>query len=78
MLAWDGDTLVIVEVRARRSGSLVDPLSSVTPSKQRRLRRALGRCMADRGARDGRIDVAAVVDGRLAAYVRNAVDFTET
>jgi hypothetical protein len=34
--------------------------------------------MVDRGARDGRIDVAAVVGGALVEYLPNAVDYTET
>lgn len=78
LLAWDGATLVVVEVRSRRAGAMVDPLSSVSRAKQRRLRVALARCMVERGARDGRIDVAAVVGGALVAYLPNAVDYTET
>lgn len=77
LLAWEGATLVVVEVRSRRAGSMVDALSSVSAAKQRNLRRALARCMVDRGARDGRIDVAAVVDGALAEYLAGAVDFSE-
>ena len=78
LLAWEGATLVVVEVRSRRAGAMVDPLSSVSRTKQRRLRIALARCMVDRGARDGRIDVAAVVGGALVEYIPNAVDYTET
>ena len=78
LLAWDGATLVVVEVRSRRAGAMVDPLSSVSRAKQRRLRTALARCMVDHGARDGRIDVAAVVGGALMEYLPNAVDYTET
>ena len=78
LLGWDGATLVVVEVRSRRAGAMVDPLSSVSRAKQRRLRNALARCMADHGARDGRIDVASVVGGALVDYLPNAVDYTET
>ena len=78
ILAWEGATLVVVEVRSRRAGAMVDPLSSLSRAKQRRLRNALARCMADHGARDGRIDVAAVVGGALVEYLPNAVDYTET
>lgn len=65
-------------MRSRRAGAMVDPLSSVSRAKQRRLRQALARCMVDHGARDGRIDVAAVVGGALVDYLPNAVDYTET
>lgn len=77
VLAWEGATLVVVEVRSRRAGAMVDALASVSPTKQRRLRTALAYCMAERGARDGRIDVAAVVDGALTEYLAGAVDFSE-
>jgi putative endonuclease len=78
ILAWEGATLVVVEVRSRRAGAMVDPLSSVSRAKQRRLRNALARCMVDHRARDGRIDVASVVGGALVDYVPNAIDYTET
>ena len=77
ILAWEGATLVVVEVRSRRAGAMVDPLSSVSRAKQRRLRIALARCMVDRGARDGRIDVAAVVGDVLVEDIPNAIDYTE-
>jgi len=77
ILAWEGATLVVVEVRSRRAGAMVDALTSVSRTKQRRLRTALARSMVDRGARDGRIDVAAVVDGVLVEYLAGAVDFSE-
>ena len=34
--------------------------------------------MVDHGARDGRIDVAAVIGDVLVEYLPNAVDYTET
>ena len=40
LVCTDGDTLVIVEVRARRSGGLVSALASVDVFKQRRIVRA--------------------------------------
>jgi putative endonuclease len=78
LLAWEGATLVVIEVRSRRAGAMVDPLSSVSRAKQRHLRTALARCMVDHHARDGRIDVAAVVGGTLVDYIPNAIDYTET
>jgi len=38
LIAWDGDTLVFVEVKARRSGDCGTPEEAVSPAKQRKLR----------------------------------------
>ncbi|MFZ5870980.1 MAG: YraN family protein [Actinomycetota bacterium] len=64
VVAVDGDCLVAVEVRTRRSTAAGHPLESVTPLKVARLRRLLGRWLdAHPGGRwaDVRIDVVAVL-----------------
>lgn len=38
LIAADGDTLVIVEVKTRASRTYTDPLAAVTPQKLRRMR----------------------------------------
>lgn len=76
LVALDGATLVCVEVRQRRKGAMVSALASVTPAKQRRMRRAALRLAAEREARELRVDVAAVTDGEV-DLVENAVDFSE-
>jgi putative endonuclease len=63
-----GDVLVFCEVKTRTSGEFGSPFESVTPAKQRRLRRLAARWLgsADRqGGRYGQIrfDVAAVTPG---------------
>jgi putative endonuclease len=77
LLALDGATLVCVEVRARRPGAMVDALSSITPAKQRRMRRAALRCAVSRQTQEIRIDVATVTDGAV-ELLENAVDFSAT
>ena len=37
IIAYDGDVLVFVEVKARKAGSLEKPLEAVTAAKRRRL-----------------------------------------
>lgn len=76
VVAWQGATLVLVEVKARREGAMVDPLSAVTKSKRERLKRAALRLAQELSAREVRIDVASVV-GDAIELVENAVDFSE-
>ncbi|MBL8601836.1 MAG: YraN family protein [Myxococcales bacterium] len=76
VLARDGDTLVLVEVKARRRGAMVDPLSSITPRKQDQLRRAALHLAARDGRDDLRIDVVCVVDGAIVEHLVGAVDFS--
>lgn len=40
IIAQDGETLVFIEVRLRRSSSFGNPLDSITPSKIKNIRRA--------------------------------------
>lgn len=76
IVAWHGQTLVLVEVKARRPGAMVDPLSAVTLAKRTRLRRAALALVQQHSALDVRIDVAAVV-GSSIDFIENAVDFSE-
>jgi putative endonuclease len=39
IIGYDQDTLVFVEVKARRLGSFSDPEEAVTPAKQKQIRR---------------------------------------
>ncbi len=74
LVAWEGRTLVVVEVRARRRGAMVDPWSSITSAKRAKLREATRRLVHDWGADDVRVDGAAVVDGEI-DYLENIVSF---
>lgn len=78
VLAMDGATLVIVEVRARSNASWQRALASVRAAKIQRLRRAALALLASKDdQREVRIDVVAVgVDG--VEHFENAVDFTST
>lgn len=40
IIARDGDTIVFVEVKTRRSNAFLDPEANITPAKQLHLRRA--------------------------------------
>lgn len=74
IVAADGDTLVICEVKTRRNARFGPPSEAVTRSKLARLRRLAGRWLADSGAhpRAVRIDVVAVTRGlRGAAQVEH-------
>ncbi|MBI1992134.1 MAG: YraN family protein [Candidatus Omnitrophica bacterium] len=62
LVAWDGDTLCFVEVRATSSSQWGGGLASITPDKRRRLIRA-ARWYLARGAeppREVRFDVVAI------------------
>ena len=37
IVAWDGDTVVFVEVKTKTSGDFGDPVEEVTPQKQRQI-----------------------------------------
>jgi ribonuclease HII len=62
LVAWDGEELVFVEVKLRRSLSHGDGESAVTPAKQRRLSRAALGYVSGRGlaAERLRFDVVAI------------------
>ncbi|MEU6622179.1 YraN family protein [Streptomyces litmocidini] len=65
IVARDGDTLVICEVKTRRDGPYEHPMAAVTPRKAERLRR-LAACWLDRNdtpapAGGVRIDLIGIV-----------------
>lgn len=60
IVALDGEQLVIVEVKTRRSTRHGPPFESVTPQKMARLGRLGAAWLADRGGRVSRIRVDVV------------------
>jgi putative endonuclease len=73
LIVYDGSTIVFAEVKCRRAGGL-DPILSITPAKQRRLRLAAAGWLAAQvrvpRARELRFDAVGVVidaGGRLVA-----------
>ena len=62
LIMVDGDTVVFVEVRRRRGGTLGDPLESIGPLKQHRLIRAAQLFLGAHGLYDRpcRFDVVAL------------------
>lgn len=62
LVALDGRTLVVVEVKTRSGGGFGHPAEAVTPLKLARLRRLAGQWLAEHDVRaDGvRVDVVAV------------------
>ncbi len=62
LIALDGDTVVAVEVKTRRSAACGSPLEAVTPAKVARLRYLLGAWLAQQevGFPHARIDVVGV------------------
>lgn len=62
IIAKDGDCLVVVEVKTRRSERFGSPAEAVTAAKLARLRRLTGRWIAEAGVHPPRvrIDVLAV------------------
>jgi putative endonuclease len=80
LVALDGTTLAIVEVRYRERPGLVDPAATVTAAKRRRLLNATARFLQERPAfRDHalRFDVMALtgrLDGPRCDWIRGAFD----
>jgi len=62
IIAREGDCLVVIEVKTRRSDAYGSPLEAVTPRKVARLRRLAARWLAESGLHPPavRIDVVAV------------------
>lgn len=65
IVAWDGATLAIVEVKSRRRDDFGSPVSAVGPDKQRRLIRLAGVYVKQRrlGRPPVRFDIAGVLFG---------------
>lgn len=77
VLALDGSTLVLVEVRARGNASCDEALASVNRKKVRCLKRAALTLLASKEEqREVRIDVVAVGIDRV-EHIENAIDFSE-
>jgi len=66
IVARDGQTLVICEVKTRSTGAFGDPIEAVTPAKAARLRRLAAMWLDATGVRAPhvRIDVVGVSRGR--------------
>ncbi|KPQ27462.1 MAG: putative endonuclease [Marinobacter excellens HL-55] len=79
LIGRDGDALVFFEVRYRGAESLVDPASSITYGKQRRLVRAASYYLHRHQLWNmpSRIDVVAIMPGTTRKYrvqwIRNAI-----
>lgn len=75
LIARDGETLVFVEVRMRRSQAFGGAAASVTPAKQRRLVQAARHYLAGRRSMPAcRFDVLLLdgLDGRNIEWLKNA------
>ncbi|MFF3291144.1 YraN family protein [Streptomyces sp. NPDC003023] len=72
IVAREGDTVVVCEVKTRRAGAYEHPMAAVTPAKAQRLRR-LAACWLERHGGvppgDVRIDLVGVVLPRRGAAV---------
>ncbi|WP_372964905.1 YraN family protein [Marinobacter sp.] len=79
IIGLDNDVLVFFEVRFRKTGSLVDPISSITPAKQKRLLRAASFYLHRHHLWDTatRIDVVGITPGTTSKYrvqwIKNAI-----
>ena len=81
LIAKEGETLVFVEVKTRRSDERGGPAAAVTPAKQRVLTRAAQAWLAahDAGQTPCRFDVVCLLrhgDTFSAEHYRHAFDFT--
>lgn len=83
LIALDGDTIVFVEVKTRRSSTHGGPVAAITLDKQRRMTRAALTYLKQRGwlERRARFDVIAIVwpEGDAAPQIthyRNAFEPT--
>ena len=80
LVAHDGDDVVFVEVKTRRSGGFGAPAEAVTPRKQERLMLAALEYLHERGLeeRAWRIDVVAILLARSGpadiTHIRSAVE----
>jgi putative endonuclease len=63
IVAYDGSTLVMVEVKTRTSETFGSPVEAVTPSKAARLRQLASQWLSEHGDRplEVRIDVVGVL-----------------
>lgn len=73
ILAEDGETLVIIEVKAGKTGLFGYAIARVGTEKQRKLRQLAARLSQDAPKRQLRIDVVNV-DGDEVIHIPNAVE----
>ena len=73
ILACDGETLVIVEVKAGRTGKFGPAYLRVGPAKQHKLRRLAARLVQDYPRANIRIDVMNVDENGKVHHIVNAV-----
>ena len=78
IVAWDGDCLVFVEVKSRRSRAFGRPEESVTAAKQQKLVQSAQEYVQEKGYedREWRIDVVGIEAGGArprVQLIRNAV-----
>jgi putative endonuclease len=73
ILAFDGDVLVIVEVKAGRTGKYGLAIERVGPQKQRKLRQLADRLSQDHPMKTLRIDVVNVDEDGAITHIANAV-----
>lgn len=81
LVCRDGDTIVFVEVKTRRAGSMASPADAMTPKKRQKLVKAASHYLsqADLWDEPCRFDLAAVVDtGRSmdVEHTENVFDLT--
>ena len=79
IVAEEGDTLVFVEVKSRRSEAYGDPQLAVCPEKQRKSARGAMSYLSEKGwnRRPARFDIVAVKlrpSGNLIELIRNAFE----
>ena len=79
IVAEEGDTLVFVEVKSRRSEAYGDPQLAVGPEKQRKISRVAMSYLSEKGwnRRPARVDIVAVKlrpSGNLIELIRNAFE----
>ena len=79
IVAEEGDTLVFVEVKSRRSEAYGDPQLAVGPEKQRKISRVAMSYLSEKGwnRRPARFDIVAVKlrpSGNLIELIRNAFE----
>ena len=79
IVAEEGDTLVFVEVKSRRSEAYGDPQLAVGPKKQRKISRVAMSYLSEKGwnRRPARFDIVAVKlrpSGNLIELIRNAFE----
>lgn len=72
----DGDTLVFVEVKTRKAGTLTAPSDGMTAAKQRALSKAASIYLSENDAWDEpcRFDLAAVIEGNGELSIEHTKD----